>query len=109
MERIKLNKNEKRVLRELKRGRDGIPNGMNNYSFTDAVVTLTEKKLIQSKVDYEEVVAAKLTAKGYSYLSSNPSLLNPINWTAVAALGAWIAAIVGIIALFLACSHLAKL
>lgn len=44
-----------------------------------------------SRTNYDEVVDAKLTAKGRAYLSQNPHLWNPVNWTKVAAIAACIA------------------
>jgi len=46
----------------------------------------------------------KLTAKGYAYLRSNPRLINPVNWTKLAATGAIVAAIASVVALFVACN-----
>ena len=106
MERIRLSRNEKQVLRELKRGNDNVPAGMDNFTFADAVLSLTEKKLVQSIVNYEEVIDLRLTIKGYAYLSGNPRLLNPADWTLVAAIAACVAAVSATLALFIACGRL---
>ena len=51
----------------------------------------------------------RLTLKGKEYFNQYPRLGNPVNWTKVAALGAWIAAIAGIVSIFLSCKILTKL
>lgn len=106
MERINLTKTEKRVLRELKRDRDTVPDGMDNFTFVDTVLSLTEKRLVQSKVNYEEVMGLRLTVKGHAYLSGNPKLLNPVDWTMVAAIAACVAALSATLALFVACGRI---
>ena len=63
MERIKLTKAEKQVLRELHRGNNNIPDGIDNYTFVDAVLSLTDKRLIKSAVNGDKVMDCKLTAK----------------------------------------------
>lgn len=103
MKRIYLSNEEKKVLRELRRGNDNIPNGMDNFTFAEAVITLTEKKFVRSTVDYERVSSVQLTAKGYAYLLSNPLLLNPIDWAMVAAIAACVAAVSATLALFVSC------
>lgn len=103
MKRIYLSNEEKKVLRELRRGNDNIPNGMDNFTFADVVTMLTEKQLVRSAVDYERVSSVQLTAKGHAYLSSNPLLLNPIDWALVAAIAACAAAVSATLALFVSC------
>lgn len=80
MERIKLTKTEKQVLRELHRGNDSIPCGVDNFSYFGAVMSLSQKGLVKAETDFENVVDAKLTAKGYAYMTLNPRLLNPMDW-----------------------------
>lgn len=109
MERIKLSKAGKTILKELKRGHTGIPDGMDNYTFYDAVVDLRDKKLVKAITEYETLVSGLcLTAKGYSYIRNNPMLLNPVNWTKVAAISASIAAIAGILGLFIGCALISR-
>jgi len=106
MERIKLSKAEKKILRKLKRGSSEIPDGMDNYTFYDSVVSLREHGLAKAVTEFEtDVHGLKLTAKGYAYLRSNPRLINPVNWTKLAAIGAIVAAIASVIALFIACNR----
>lgn len=105
MERIKLTLPEKKVLKELKVGRLNVPNGVNTFDFIEAVRSLTEKRLIVSRINYDEIIDMKLTSKGQAYIINNPSLRNPIDWkwiitTTLTA----ITAIATTIALFIACS-----
>ena len=106
MERIRLSKSEKSILRELRRGNDNVPNGMDNFSYFDAVVSLTEKRLVCSKTNYDEVLDVQLTPKGYAYMVANPHLLNPVNWAKVAAIAGIITAAATTLALFVACTLL---
>lgn len=109
MERIKLSKAEKQVLRELHRGNNNIPIGMDNYTYVDAVLSLTEHKLAKSIVEYDtKVVDVKITAKGYAYMRDNPSLINPINWNIVTAIATTITSIITFLALFISCSIIAS-
>lgn len=55
---------------------------------------------------YEEggdIVDVRLTAKGFAYMNSNPKLLNPINWTKIAAIAACGAVIAAVVALLVSC------
>lgn len=107
MERIRLSKEEKKVLRKLKRGSSEIPDDMDNYTFVDAVVSLREKSLVKAITEYEtDVIDLRLSGRGYAYLRDNPQLLNPINWTKVAAIGAIVAAIASVAALFISCTKI---
>lgn len=92
MERIYLTPEEKKVLRELRRGNSCIPSGMDNFSFADAVMALRDKGFIKAVVNYETVMDVKLTVKGYAYMNSNPGLRNPTDWTKIAAIAACVAA-----------------
>ena len=51
MERIYLTPEEKKVLRELRRGNSCIPSGMDNFSFADAVMALRDKGFIKAVVN----------------------------------------------------------
>lgn len=108
MKRIELSKEEKQVIRELRRGNSNIPNGMDNFTYSDAVSSLKEKRLVNAMLNYEDVLDVELTAKGYAYTNANPRLRNPINWTKIAALAACVAAVAATIALFISCSVIFK-
>ncbi len=107
MERIRLSSEEKKVLRELRRGNTDVPHGMCHYAYFDAVVSLTGKRLIRSKTNYDKVIDTRLTPKGYAYMNGNPHLWNPVNWTMVAAIAACVAAVAATLALFVSCAALA--
>ena len=107
MERIYLSKAEKKILRDLRAGRKSVPDGMDNFTYFDAIVSLKEKKLVKAVTEYDrDVIDLKLLTKGYSYLNVNPHLWNPINWTKIAAISATIAAIAATVALFISCLKL---
>lgn len=103
MERIFLSKEEKKALRWVALRRDGLPPGFDNDTFLEAVATLTEKRLMKSMINYDDVIDAKLTSKGRVYLSRNPYLWNPVNWTMIAAIAACVAAVAATLALFVSC------
>lgn len=77
---------------------------MDNFDYIEAIIGLSEIGLIKSVVNYDEIIDVALLPKGHAYINSNPALHNPINWTMIAAIGACIAALSSITALFLACS-----
>ncbi|MCM1168910.1 MAG: hypothetical protein NC324_03135 [Bacteroides sp.] len=107
MERIKLTKAEKKVLRELKRGNSDVPNGMDNFSHVDAVASLRGKGLVSAQFsEKNHVVGARLTVKGHAYINGNPNLCNPVEWTKIAAIGSIVSAIGIIIGLFVGCTLL---
>lgn len=109
MERIKLTRGEKKILRELNRGSTSVPDRMSNYAFFDAVVSLKDKRLVMAITEYEtNVHGLKLTARGYAYLRDNKLLLNPVNWTMIAAIGAIVAAIAAVLGLFISCTLINK-
>lgn len=105
MRRIYLSRDEKKILRELHRGRTDVPLDMDNWSYQEAVTRLAEIGFVRARINYDEVLDIKLLPKGKVYIRSNPHLVNPINWTAVAALGAWVAAAAALAALFIACTR----
>jgi hypothetical protein len=51
----------------------------------------------------KKVRAVQLTVKGRAYLSSYPSLTNPVDLTMVAAIAACVAAVSAMLALFVSC------
>lgn len=103
MERVRLSKAEKAVLKELHRGNSNIPAGIDNFTYVDAVLSLRDKGMVTAHVDYNEVIDVKLTAKGHAYIITNPHLCNPINWSMLAAIGTIATAITTLLALFIAC------
>ena len=104
MERIKLTKRGKRVLRLLRDNRFDLLPEM-DYP---ALHELHERGL--TRVAYIEggvPEAARLTTFGKNYLAENPKLHNPIDWKwVVTTFIATIAAAAAVAALFVACSKL---
>ncbi len=101
MERIKLTKREKRVLRTLSR------QGFDALSEFDAtsVRSLDNHGLVQGAyIEGGGVEDARLTNYGKEYLADNPRLRNPINWAKVGAIGTFIGIVVTIILFIIACS-----
>ena len=100
MEKIKLNDNCKRLLKEIKSGsyQEGIESDLEDLNF------LNTKGLINAIQTLNGYVITGLTDKGRAYLHSNPDLKNPSIWddkkylinTAISV----IALVVAIIALF---------
>lgn len=100
MEKIKLNDNCKRLLKEIKNGsyQEGIESDLEDLNF------LNTKGLINAIQTLNGYVITGLTDEGRAYLHSNPDLKNPSIWddkkylinTAISV----IALVVAIIALF---------
>ena len=107
MKRIRLNSDEKKALRRIALGKGWTPDCMPADNYTDAVISLTEKKLTDSIVNYDTVEDVKLTVKGRAYLNNNPHLYNPIDWKwVVLALFTAMTAIATTVALFIACGRI---
>ena len=101
MERIKLTKREKRVLRTL--SRQGF-NALSEFDAT-AVRSLDNHGLVQGAyIEGGGVEDARLTNYGKEYLADNPRLRNPINWAKVGAIGTIVGIVVTIILFIIACS-----
>lgn len=101
MERIKLSKREKQVLRTLRN------QGFDALSEFDsaAVRSLDNKGLVRGAyVEGGGVEAARLTTMGKEYLRDNPHLFNPINWAMVSAIVAAVGSIGTIITIIVTCS-----
>lgn len=80
MERIKLSKEEKVVLRLLQ-NTDVCLEAYPVHTFCAAVRSLQRKRLARGFWSEEAgLVAAILTEEGVIYLSVNPSLRNPVDW-----------------------------
>ncbi len=83
MQRIKLSKNEKTVLRLLMDGNEAEAVELCNKTY--AYVGLSDYKLVRcALIEGREIEAIKLTWRGQNYVNENPRLRNPINWAAVA-------------------------
>ena len=104
MERIKLTKEEKKVLLLLSTGYD-CPDSFPAHVFAGCVRTLELKGLVKGAyVERGGVEAARLTSDGRVFLAENPKLRNPINWVRIIEFA--IPVIISIIALFISFSKL---
>lgn len=107
MERIKLSKNEKKVLRLINTGSD-CPSGFSIAIYSSCVRSLERHGLAKGAyIEGGDCEAARLTPDGRCYLAENPKLRNPIDWKWIIAT---IIAIVGVITTiiigFVACNKL---
>lgn len=107
MERIRLSKEEKQVLRLL-RDVACCPDTYPLHIFAACVDSLERKGLAKGAWDSgHKLVDARITAIGNTYLSLNPSLRNPVDWKwVITTVIAIVAAVAGVAALFVACSLL---
>lgn len=103
MEKIKLSKQEKIVLRTIASGEKNTPL-LNDGQFFIAVVQLKAKSLVDAAINYDKIESIRLSYYGKAYMQANPSLSNPIDWWRVCQTAATIiTAIATTIALFIAC------
>lgn len=109
MERVRLTKEEKRVLRWLQRNNGGKLKQIEKLAFAPAVRSLEQKGLVRGFCS-EEVgfVDAALTESGETYIFFNPRLQNPINRNKVTAIAACISALAAVLGLLVACSVIFK-
>lgn len=102
MGRIRLTKNEKKVLRLIADGLTTCP----NYAEIEnayAVCVLEYFGLVCAAYDEGgDIVDVRMTAKGFAYMYSNPRLLNPVNWQRVTAIAVCVT-IAAVVALFVSC------
>lgn len=80
MERIRLSREEKKVLRHVVKNGKKQPRGITPIMFHYCLSTLQEKGLVKFRANYDEILAAKITVKGAAYLEQNPGLKNPTDW-----------------------------
>lgn len=105
MERIKLSKSEKTVLRFVANSIECCPADYPRHVYNGAARLLCEKGLVKvAFVEGGDVEDARLTPYGRRYLAEYPDLRNPVEWSVIATIASIIAAITSIIALFVACS-----
>ena len=101
MERIKLTKREKRVLRTL--SRQGF-DALSEFDAT-AVRSLDAQGLVRGAyLEGGGVEGARLTNMGKEYLADNPKLRNPVNWGKVAAIAAIVSIVVTITLFVIGCT-----
>lgn len=109
MGKIELTKDEKKVMRLLyKHGQDSLD------TMPRSIVRRSLRRLESISfvrvawVEGGDFEAVMLTRDGKDYLIENPRLINPVNWTKIAAIGAIVAAIAAVIGLFISCSLILK-
>ncbi len=104
MERIRLTKSEKAVLRMIANGVVECPAEYPLHLFNGAVRMLQQKQLIHvAFAEGGSIVDVRLTDYGKQYVAEYPHLANPINWNTLIAI---IGVLVSIIALCVACNKL---
>lgn len=105
MERIKLSKSEKQVLRMIASGMHQCPAEYPSHTFNTAVRMLKCKELVNAhSLEGGSIIGARITDYGMQYMAEYPHLRNPINWSVVAAISSIATAIATTLALFIACS-----
>lgn len=106
MERIKLSKSEKEVLRIIAEFKGNKPSTYPDHTFNAAAYSLQQKGLVKAKfLTTGAVWNISLTDLGKHYLCENPMLKNPVDWKFIASVVIPLAAvIVSIIALFVSCA-----
>ncbi|MCH5220297.1 MAG: hypothetical protein J1F20_06965 [Muribaculaceae bacterium] len=107
MERIKLSKNEKRLLRNIQSEVAYWPDGMSDEVVSCTATSLEAHGLIHVIWESGHIARdATLTETGIAYLVQNPQLYNPIDWVKIGAIAAIVSAIGMIAGLILACTKM---
>lgn len=105
MERIKLSKSEKQVLRMIASGLHQCPDEYPAHTFNAAVRSLKGKEFVTAHFrEGGTVIDARITDYGRQYMAEYPRLFNPLDWSMVAAISSLVATIISTLALFVACS-----
>lgn len=110
MERVRLSKAERVVLRMVASGATCASTFYPQSKFTAAVYTLSYKGFVKAAfLEGGSVEDVRLTAYGRQYLAEHPALRNPIDWRwTITTAVALVAAIAAVCALFVSCSLLNK-
>lgn len=109
MERKRLTGNEKKVLRHLAMGIEGLPTGVDTRQYADACQGLKDKGLALVMFSTgHEVYAADITDAGIVYLENNPHLFNPVNWALISAITGIVAILVTIVLFCIGCTMINK-
>lgn len=106
MQRLKLTRNEKRLLRNIAAGVGYRPDGMSDEVVACCASVLECVGLVRVAWSSGHIpMDAMLTDFGKAYIIANPHLRNPVDWKWIIGISLTaIAAATGIIALFTACS-----
>lgn len=102
MQRIKLTKSEKQVLRHLSAHGYKALRDFSQCEVDYALETLERKGLVRNgRVEGGDIECSKITQLGLSYIRLIPKLTNPIDWSGIIAIATLI---VAILALFTGCT-----
>ena len=105
MERIRLTKEEKKVLRHVMEKGCEQPRDLSPIIFQYSLASLQEKGMVTVRFDHEKAYSAKLSMKGKAYIEDNPSLKNPVPWKDILLITlSAVTAISTMLALFIACT-----
>lgn len=105
MDRVRLSKSEKEVLRMVATGQHQCPREYPQHTFSTAIRTLKAKGFISAHFrEGGAVIDARITDYGRQYMAEYPHLFNPLDWSMVAAISSIVATIISTLALFVACS-----
>ena len=105
MERIRLTEEGRQALRGI---RGGTLRDDELRAWADVVASLQSKGLVEARFEGQELRRVRLSLFGAFYFRSNPRLKNPVDWQRVTAWAAIVAAITGILGLFVGCAILAR-
>ena len=108
MERVKLSKDEKTVLRMVAAGQGACPSEYPSHTFNASVRSLERNGLVKGAYDEGGSVAdTRMTQYGRQYMAENPDLRNPVDWKWIVSITVGlIAAVAAIAALFVACGRM---
>lgn len=108
MERLKLSRNEKRLLRHIALDCGYLPDGMGDAEASACADVLESLGLVRCVwASGHRLHDAVLTRRGAHYLQANPHLRGPVDWKGIITMvGALVGAVAAVLALFLACSRL---
>lgn len=110
MERLKLSKTEKRIIRLLNAGFVDIPTDIPYDKYATAANSLKNKGLVRCTILTNGAIwDISLTKSGKFYLHENPQLYNPVDWNKIGAIGGFIAALAAIASLLVGCSIFMRL
>lgn len=107
MGRVRLSKDERRVLRMVAAGQCACPAAFPRHAFNAAVRSLERAGLVRAAyAEGGEVVEVKLTSEARQYLAENPGLRNPVDWRwVVTSAISLLSAAIGVIAMLVACGR----
>lgn len=107
MKRIRLSKDEKRVLRLIAAGQCTCPAAFPRHVFNAVVRSLDHIGFVHAMyAEGGEVVEVKPTPEARQYLAENPGLRNPVDWRwVVTSAISLLSAAIGVIAMLVACGR----